>query len=212
MKLVSPAPAPCLVAQLTSSIAAVEEAIRLRERLKDQVKSIKVVTIGPAKAVETLRTALAMGVDSAIHVEVPETLVPEPIGVAKTLRAIIEQEGGVDMVIMGKQAIDDDAGQTGQMLAGLLSWPQATFASKIDVQADLKSIEVTREIDGGLENLKCRLPAIITTDLRYDAQICNAVRCLIFFPRLNGLSTPFSQLRFICRYFQSLDMHHSQIL
>ncbi|KZS90546.1 electron transfer flavo protein beta subunit [Sistotremastrum niveocremeum HHB9708] len=147
---------------------AVEEAIRLRERLKDQVKSIKVVTIGPAKAVETLRTALAMGADSAIHVEVPETLVPEPIGVAKTLRAIIEQEGGVDMVIMGKQAIDDDAGQTGQMLAGLLSWPQATFASKIDVQADLKSIEVTREIDGGLENLKCRLPAIITTDLRLN--------------------------------------------
>ncbi|KAJ7791095.1 hypothetical protein B0H14DRAFT_2233817, partial [Mycena olivaceomarginata] len=101
---------------------AVEEAVRLRERLKDAVKSIKVVTIGQPKASETLRTALAMGADSAIHVEIPESApAPEPLGVAQALRAIIRREkesAGVDLVIMGKQAIDDDAGQTGQMLAG----------------------------------------------------------------------------------------------
>ncbi|KAI5989013.1 hypothetical protein EDD15DRAFT_1329227 [Pisolithus albus] len=149
---------------------AVEEAVRLRERLKDAVKSIKVVTIGPPKAVETLRTALAMGADSAIHVEIPEGAPsPEPLAVAKTLRELVmRQKDGVDLVIMGKQAIDDDAGQTGQMLAGLMDWAQATFASKVDVDASAKVAHVTREIDGGLEQLKCQLPVVITTDLRLN--------------------------------------------
>ena len=145
-----------------------EEAVRIRERLKDAVKSIKVVTIGPPKASETLRTALAMGADSAIHVEIPDSAPsPEPLGVAKALKAIIErQSDGVDVVIMGKQAIDDDAGQTGQMLAGLMGWAQATFASKVHVDAVQKVAHVTREIDGGLEELQCRLPLVVTTDLR----------------------------------------------
>ncbi|KAI8986177.1 electron transfer flavoprotein beta subunit [Trametes punicea] len=147
---------------------AVEEAVRLRERLKDEVKSIKVVTIGPPKAAETLRTALAIGADSGIHIEVPESApAPEPLGVAKALRAVIEREKeGVDLVIMGKQAIDDDAGQTGQMLAGLMDWAQATFASKLVVDPKKKEADVTREIDGGLQEIKCRLPLVVTTDLR----------------------------------------------
>lgn len=152
------------------TLAAVEEAVRLRERLKDQVKSIKVLTIGPPKSVDTLRTALAMGADSAIHVEIPDSAPPpEPLGVAKAIQAVIEKEknaGGVDLVIMGKQAIDDDAGQTGQILAGLLDWSQATFASKLEVNEAEKEATVTREIDGGLQVLKCKLPLIVTTDLR----------------------------------------------
>ncbi|KAI0655585.1 electron transfer flavoprotein beta subunit [Cubamyces menziesii] len=149
---------------------AVEEAVRLREKLKDEVKSIKVVTIGPPKAAETLRTALAMGADSGIHIEVPDSApAPEPLGVAKALRAVIQREkDGVDLVIMGKQAIDDDAGQTGQMLAGLMDWAQATFASKLVVDPKAKEAQVTREIDGGLEELKCRLPLVVTTDLRLN--------------------------------------------
>ncbi|OCH91089.1 electron transfer flavo protein beta subunit [Obba rivulosa] len=151
---------------------AVEEAVRLRERLKDEVKSIKVVTIGPPKSAETLRTALAMGADAGIHVEVPESApAPEPLGVAKALRAIIEREkekGGIDLVIMGKQAIDDDAGQTGQILAGLMDWAQATFASKIVVDVAKKEANVTREVDGGLEEVRCRLPLVVTTDLRLN--------------------------------------------
>lgn len=149
---------------------AVEEAIRIRERLKDAVKSIKVVTIGPPKSAETLRTALAMGADSAIHVEIPESApAPEPLGVAKTLKALIErQKEGVDVVILGKQAIDDDAGQTGQMLAGLMGWSQATFASKVEVDPEQKIANITREIDGGLEELRCKFPVIITTDLRLN--------------------------------------------
>lgn len=145
-----------------------EEAVRLRERLKDTVKSIKVVTIGPPKSAETIRTALAMGADSGIHVEVPDGApAPEPLGVAKALRAVIQrQKEGVDLVIMGKQAIDDDAGQTGQMLAGLMDWAQATFASKIVLDMEKKEATVTREIDGGLQELRCHLPLIVTTDLR----------------------------------------------
>lgn len=112
-----------------------------------------------------------MGADSAIHVEIPESApAPEPLGVAKVLRAVIERQkenGGVDLVILGKQAIDDDQGQTGQMLAGLLDWPQATFISKLVVDAEKKEANVTREIDGGLQELKCRLPLVVTTDLRY---------------------------------------------
>ncbi|KAH9950630.1 electron transfer flavoprotein beta subunit [Amylocystis lapponica] len=151
---------------------AVEEAVRLREKLKDEIKSIKVVTIGPPKSSETLRTALAMGADSAVHVELPDSApAPEPLGVAKALRAVIAREkekGGVDLVIMGKQAIDDDAGQTGQILAGLMDWAQATFASKVVLDVGKKEATVTREIDGGLEELRCRLPLVVTTDLRLN--------------------------------------------
>ncbi|KAJ7072818.1 hypothetical protein C8F01DRAFT_972088 [Mycena amicta] len=147
---------------------AVEEAVRLREKLKDAVKSIKVVTIGPPKASETLRTALAMGADSAVHIEIPESApAPEPLGVARALAKLIEREQ-VDLIIMGKQAIDDDAGQTGQMLAGLLDWPQATFASKLDVDPAAMSATILREVDGGAEEIKCRLPLVVTTDLRLN--------------------------------------------
>ncbi|KAI0061762.1 electron transfer flavoprotein beta subunit [Artomyces pyxidatus] len=147
---------------------AVEEAVRLRERLKDAVKSIKVVTIGPPKSSETLRTALAMGADSAIHIEIPESApAPEPLGVARALKAVVErQQGGVDLIIMGKQAIDDDMGQTGQMLAALLGSSQATFASKLDLDVEKKVAMVRTEIDGGAEELVCKLPAVVTTDLR----------------------------------------------
>jgi electron transfer flavoprotein beta subunit len=150
---------------------AVEEAVRLRERLKDKVESITVVTLGPAKASETLRTALAMGADSGVHVELPENAPsPEPLGVARALRAVIERRGkagtGTDLVIMGKQAIDDDLGQTGQMLAALLGAAQATCASKLDVDVEERVARVRTEIDGGAEELQCSLPTVVTTDLR----------------------------------------------
>ena len=110
-----------------------------------------------------------MGADSGIHVEIPESAPsPEPLGIAKALRAVIQREKeGVDLVIMGKQAIDDDAGQTGQMLAGLMNWPQATFASKLVVNPATKEADVTQEIDGGLQEVKAKLPLVVTTDLRY---------------------------------------------
>jgi len=151
----------------------VEEAVRLRERLKEKVETITVVTLGPAKAAETLRTALAMGADSGIHVELPETAPPpEPLGVARALRAVIERRReagtGPDLVIMGKQAIDDDLGQTGQMLAALLGSAQATCASKVDVDVDKRVVHVRTEVDGGAEELLCSLPAVITTDLRLN--------------------------------------------
>lgn len=144
---------------------AVEEAVRLREKLKDAVKNITVVTIGPTKASEVLRTALAMGADKGIHVEIPETLNPEPLGIAKALREVMKKEKP-DLVILGKQAIDDDAGQTGQMLAGLMGWSQATFASKVEVDEPRGVVTVTREVDGGSQKVECKLPAIVTTDLR----------------------------------------------
>jgi electron transfer flavoprotein beta subunit len=145
--------------------------VRLREHLKDKVKSIKAITIGPPKAVDTLRTALAMGADSAIHVQISESdPSPEPLGVAKILKAVIEkQKEPVDLVILGKQAIDDDLGQTGQMLAGLLGWAQATYASKVELDVAKKEATVCREVDGGSQELRCRLPLIVTTDLRYVA-------------------------------------------
>ncbi|KAH9165522.1 electron transfer flavoprotein beta subunit [Lactarius sanguifluus] len=150
---------------------AVEEAVRLRERLKDKVKSITVVTIGPAKAAETLRTALAMGADSGIHIEVPEAApAPEPLGVARALRAVVERrraaQAETDLVIMGKQAIDDDLGQTGQMLAALLGAAQATCASALEVDVEKRVARVRTEIDGGAQELLCTLPAVVTTDLR----------------------------------------------
>ena len=140
---------------------AVEEAIRLKDRAG--VTEIVVVSIGEQKSQETLRTALAMGADRAILV-VSESKV-EPLGVAKILDRIVEEEKP-DMVILGKQAIDDDNNQTGQMLAGLLNWGQGTFASKVEI-ADGKAI-VTREVDGGSETESLTLPAIVTTDLRLN--------------------------------------------
>jgi len=140
---------------------AVEEAIRLKE--KGIVTEIVAVSIGEQKAQETLRTALAMGADRAILV-VSETEV-EPLGVAKLLAKIVEEEAP-GLVILGKQAIDDDSNQTGQMLAALTGRPQGTFASKVEVEGDL--VKVTREVDGGLETVSLTLPAIVTTDLRLN--------------------------------------------
>jgi electron transfer flavoprotein beta subunit len=140
---------------------AVEEAIRLKE--KGVATEIVVVSIGPAKAQETLRTALAMGADRAILVTTDEIV--EPLAVAKILAKIVGEEAP-GLVILGKQAIDDDANQTGQMLAALLGWAQGTFASRVEV--DGESVNVTREVDGGLETLRLKLPAIVTTDLRLN--------------------------------------------
>lgn len=140
---------------------AVEEAIRLKE--KGAASEIVAVSVGPAKAQETLRTALAMGADRAILVQTEEEV--EPLAVAKILKGIAEAEEP-GLVVLGKQAIDDDSNQTGQMLAALLGWPQGTFASKVEV--DGGSVSVTREIDGGLETVKLSTPAVVTTDLRLN--------------------------------------------
>lgn len=140
---------------------SVEEAIRLKEAGK--AEEIVAVSVGPQKAQETLRTALAMGADRAILVVTDEEV--EPLGVAKILAKIVEEEAP-KLVITGKQAIDDDSNQTGQMLAALLGWGQGTFANTVDLGAD--SIEVKREIDGGLQTVKLNLPAVITTDLRLN--------------------------------------------
>jgi electron transfer flavoprotein beta subunit len=140
---------------------AVEEAIRLRE--KGVASEIIAVSIGPAKAAETLRTALAMGADRAILVETEDSV--EPLGVAKLLRAIFDEEQP-GLVVLGKQAIDDDSNQTGQMLAALTGRPQGTFASKVEIDGD--HVTVTREVDGGLETVRLTLPAIVTTDLRLN--------------------------------------------
>jgi electron transfer flavoprotein beta subunit len=140
---------------------AVEEAVRLKE--KGVASEIVAVSIGPAKAQETLRTALALGADRAILVTTDEEL--EPLAVAKILAKIVGDEQP-RMVILGKQAIDDDCNQTGQMLAALLGWAQGTFASKVEV--DGEKVNVTREVDGGLETLRLTLPAVVTTDLRLN--------------------------------------------
>jgi electron transfer flavoprotein beta subunit len=140
---------------------AVEEAIRLKEAGK--ATEIVAVSIGPQQASETIRTALAMGADRGILVKVDQIV--EPLAVAKILKAIVEAEKP-GLVILGKQAIDDDCNQTGQMLAALLDWPQGTFASKLVVDGD--SILVTREVDGGLQTVKLKSPAIVTTDLRLN--------------------------------------------
>jgi electron transfer flavoprotein beta subunit len=140
---------------------AVEEAIRKKET--GQAEEIIAVSIGPAQAQETLRTALAMGADRAILIQTDETV--EPLAVAKLLKAVVDAEQP-GLVILGKQAIDDDSNQTGQMLAALLGWPQGTFASIVKVTDG--GIEVTREVDGGLETVALTLPAIVTTDLRLN--------------------------------------------
>ncbi|MFM8700824.1 MAG: electron transfer flavoprotein subunit beta/FixA family protein [Hyphomicrobiales bacterium] len=139
----------------------VEEALRLKEAGK--ADEVVIVSIGPAAAAETIRTGLAMGADRGILVKC-DTLV-EPLAVAKILKGIVEAEGP-GLVILGKQAIDDDSNATGQMLAALLGWSQGTFASKIEIGA--ASAEVTREVDGGLQTVTLKLPAIVTTDLRLN--------------------------------------------
>jgi electron transfer flavoprotein beta subunit len=138
-----------------------EEAIRLKESGK--ASEVVAVSLGEAKCQETLRTALAMGADRAIHVETDVEL--QPLAVAKLLRAIVEREQP-GLVILGKQAIDDDSNQTGQMLAALLGWPQGTFASKLEFASD--RLEITREVDAGLEKLVLNLPAVVTCDLRLN--------------------------------------------
>lgn len=142
---------------------AVEEAVQLKE--KGIASEVVAVSIGSAKSQDTLRTALAIGADRGILVETAENSNIEPLAVAKILKEIISTEAP-KIVIMGKQAIDDDCNQTGQMLAAVLGWPQATFASKI-VFSD-NNVQVTREIDGGLETVRLSLPAVITTDLRLN--------------------------------------------
>ena len=143
---------------------SIEEAVRMRER-KLPVEDILAVSAGPAKCADTLRTAMAMGADRSIHVDVPEDKPLQPLGVAKLLKAIAEKEQS-NLIFLGKQAIDDDAGQTGQMLAGLLNWPQATQASKVELEGE--SLTVTREVDGGVETIRAKLPMIVTTDLRLN--------------------------------------------
>ena len=140
---------------------AIEEAVKIKEAGK--ATEIVAITIGDDKAQETVRKALAVGADRGIHVKADGII--EPLAVSKILKAVVEKEKP-DLVFMGKQAIDDDCNQTGQMLAALLNWPQATFASKIDVKE--KSLEVTREVDEGLETIEVNIPAIVTCDLRLN--------------------------------------------
>jgi electron transfer flavoprotein beta subunit len=139
----------------------VEEALRLKEAGK--ATEVVVVSIGPAQAAETLRSGLAMGADRGILIKTDSTV--EPLAVAKLLKAVIGNENP-GLVILGKQAIDDDMGATGQMLAALLGWPQGTFASKVELAGD--KVEVTREVDGGSQTVTLNLPAIVTTDLRLN--------------------------------------------
>ena len=142
---------------------SVEEALRLKEAGK--ADEVVVVSVGPAKAEETLRTALAMGADRAILVETDQEIV-EPLAVAKLVKGVVEAERP-GLVIVGKQAIDDDSNQTGQMLSALLGWAQATFASKVEILGS-DSANITREVDGGLQTIAVRLPAVITSDLRLN--------------------------------------------
>jgi electron transfer flavoprotein beta subunit len=140
---------------------AIEEALRIKEAGK--ATEVIAVSIGPQQAQETIRTALAMGADRGILVKVDSIV--EPLAVAKILKGVIDAEQP-GLVIVGKQAIDDDANQTGQMLSALLGWSQATFASKVEVNGDVAKI--TREVDGGLQTIECRMPVIVTTDLRLN--------------------------------------------
>ena len=161
---------------------SIEAAVRLRERFPSpqiSVADILVLSIGPTKCSDVLRTALAMGADRALHVEVTEKETSdagggelEPLGVAKVLKMVVEREG-VNLCILGKQSIDDDSGQTGPMLAGLLGWPQATQASAINISGSESGdqqtkVDVIKEVDGGVETVRARLPMVITTDLRLN--------------------------------------------
>lgn len=147
---------------------SIEEAVRIREkkRAPGGVEEIITISAGPPKAQDILRTAMAMGADRSIHVELKDGEEMEPLTVAKMLKAAAEKEKS-NLIILGKQSIDDDAAQTGQMLAGLLGWPQATQASKVEFgEGDM--VTVTKEVDGGVETIKAKLPMIVTTDLRLN--------------------------------------------
>lgn len=147
--------------------------MRLRENHKKQkspmeVENILALSAGGPKAPDVLRTAMAMGADRAFHIDVPEANGSlEPLTMAKMLRGVVEKEN-INLVLLGKQAIDGDQGQTGQMLAGLLGWPQATQASKVEIKDEAGTVEVTHEVDGGVETLRAKLPMVITTDLRLN--------------------------------------------
>ncbi|KAI1435672.1 electron transfer flavoprotein, beta subunit [Xylaria sp. CBS 124048] len=149
---------------------SIEESVRIREkkRAPGGVEDICAISAGPAKAADILRTAMAMGADRAIHVETADgdEGALEPLTVAKMLRAVVDKERS-NIVILGKQSIDDDSAQTGQMLAGLLGWPQATQASCVEFK-DGDFVEVTKEVDGGVETVRAKLPIVITTDLRLN--------------------------------------------
>ncbi|KAF8862518.1 electron transfer flavoprotein, beta subunit [Acephala macrosclerotiorum] len=147
---------------------SIEESVRIREKKSygPGVDTIIAFSCGPPKAQDVLRTAMAMGADRSIHVEVKDGEEVEPLGIAKLLKAVVEREK-IDLVMCGKQAIDGDEGQTGQMLAGLLGWGQATQASKVSFEGE-KNVIVEKEVDGGTETVKSRLPMIITTDLRLN--------------------------------------------
>lgn len=150
---------------------SIEAAVQMRERKNPPVDDILALSAGPAKCVDVLRTAMAMGADRSIHVEIPDAgqgnAELEPLGVAKLLAKVaIEEER--NLVILGKQSIDDDSGQTGQMLAGLLGWGQATQASEIAFEEEGDRVRVTREVDGGVETVRFPLPGVVTTDLRLN--------------------------------------------
>lgn len=147
---------------------SLEEAVRIRERKQPVVEDILALSAGPAKCSDVLRTAMAMGADRSIHVEIDNDKDGElePLGIAKLLKAVVDKENR-NLVILGKQSIDDDSGQTGQMLAGLLGWSQAHCASKVEFEEG-DMVKVTREVDGGVETLRAKLPMIITTDLRLN--------------------------------------------
>ncbi|KFH48776.1 Electron transfer flavoprotein subunit beta-like protein [Hapsidospora chrysogenum ATCC 11550] len=147
---------------------SVEESVRIREkkRAPGGVEDICAISAGPAKAQDILRTAMAMGADRGIHVEMKDGEEMEPLTVAKMLKAAAEKQGS-NLVILGKQSIDDDSAQTGQMLAGLLGWPQATQASKVEF-GEGDSVMVTKEVDGGVETVRAKLPMVVTTDLRLN--------------------------------------------
>ncbi|XP_051152944.1 electron transfer flavoprotein subunit beta, mitochondrial [Andrographis paniculata] len=142
---------------------ALEEALRIKE--SGRASEVVAVSVGPAQCADTLRTGLAMGADRAVHVEHAGAL--HPLSIAKILKALVDVEKP-GLLLLGKQAIDDDCNQTGQMVAGLLKWPQGTFASKVALDAESKAATVDREVDGGIETLCLDLPAVITTDLRLN--------------------------------------------
>ncbi|SCU97520.1 LANO_0E16226g1_1 [Lachancea nothofagi CBS 11611] len=145
---------------------AVEEAVRIKESHKKLVENIHAVSIGPAKAQDILRTALAKGADTCTLIDAKETEL-EPLAVAKILKQVVTKQNA-NLIILGKQSIDDDCNNTGQMLAGLLNWPQATNAAKVEVDEASMTVRVTREIDGGEETISAPLPLVITTDLRLN--------------------------------------------
>ncbi|KAJ5575814.1 Electron transfer flavoprotein beta subunit [Penicillium sp. DV-2018c] len=149
---------------------SIEEAVRLRERKGPiKVEDILALSAGGPKCPDVLRTAMAMGADRAFHIDVGDKGDggPEPLTIAKMLQAVVKEQN-VNLVLLGKQAIDGDQGQTGQMLAGLLGWPQATQASKVEIKDEAGTVEITHEVDGGVETLRAKLPMVITTDLRLN--------------------------------------------